>query len=85
MRHQIAFRQYNLKKPHRYGLLWKSLNDARFPYTYKSVHYAAKLQAGDGPHYIKDYQLCVIPSSGLGKTTVDQWQNNFYRLSIDKY
>ena len=36
MRHQIAFRQYNSNKPHRYGLLLKSLNDARFPFTYKS-------------------------------------------------
>ena len=42
MRHQIAFRQYNPSKPHRYGLLWKSLNDARYPYTYKSIPYAAK-------------------------------------------
>ena len=53
MRHQIAFRQYNSRKPHRYRLLWKWLSDARFPYTYKSVPYAAKPQAGDGPHYIK--------------------------------
>ena len=36
MRHQIAFRQYNLSKPHRYGLLLKSLNDASFPYTCKA-------------------------------------------------
>ena len=40
MRHQIAFRQYNPKNQRRYGLLWKSLNDARFRYTYsvKIVH-----------------------------------------------
>ena len=31
MRHQIAFRQHNPNKLHRYGLLLKSLNDARFP------------------------------------------------------
>ena len=45
MRQQTAFRQYNPKKPHRYGRLWKSLNDARLPYTYKSVPYAQKPQA----------------------------------------
>ena len=39
MRHQIAFRRYMPKKPYRYGLLWKSLNDARFAYTYKSNPY----------------------------------------------
>ena len=53
MRQQIAFRQYNPNKPHRYGLLLKSLNDARFPYTDKSVTYAAKPKAGDGPYYLK--------------------------------
>ena len=52
MRHQIAFRQYNPKKPHKYGLLLKSLNDARFPYTYKAAPYAAKPTAGTGPYYL---------------------------------
>ena len=37
MRHQIAFRQYNPNKPHKYGLLVKSLNDAHVPFTYKAV------------------------------------------------
>ena len=53
MRQQIAFHQYNPNKPHRYGSLLKSLNDARFPYTYKAVPYAAKPKAGDGPYYLK--------------------------------
>ena len=34
-------------------MLLKSLNDARFPYTYKAVSYAAKPKAGDGPYYLK--------------------------------
>ena len=53
MRHQTAIRQYNPKKQNRYRLPWKSLVDVRFSYIYKSVLYAAKQQAGDGPHYIK--------------------------------
>ena len=52
MRHQIAFRQYNPNKPHKYGVLFKSLNEARFPYTFKSVPYAAKPNSVDGPYYI---------------------------------
>ena len=52
VRQQIAFRQYNPSKPHRYGLLLKSLKDARFPYIYKAVHYAVKLKAGDGLYYL---------------------------------
>ena len=52
MRHQIAFRQYNSAKPHRYGLLLKSLNDASFPHTYKACPYPGKLEKGEGPYYI---------------------------------
>ena len=53
MCHQIAFHQYNPKKPHHYGILFKSLNDARYPYTYKPVTYASKLKSRQGPYYIK--------------------------------
>ena len=42
MRQHIAFHQYNFNKPHRNGLLSKSLNDARFPCRSKTVPYAAK-------------------------------------------
>lgn len=52
MRHQIMFRQYNPAKSYRYGLLEKSLNDASFPYSYKTTHYAGKPVNGDGPCYI---------------------------------
>lgn len=68
MRYQIEFRQYNPKKLHRYVLLWKSLNDPRFPYTYESVPYTAKPQAGDGTNYIKtiiNYMKCLV--QGMGK------------------
>ena len=52
IRHQIAFRQYSPTKPHKYGVLLKSLNDARFLYTYKALPYAAKPKPGDEPFYI---------------------------------
>ena len=52
MQHQIAFSRYIPNKPYKYGVLLKSLNDARFPYTCKALSYAAKLTAGDGPLYI---------------------------------
>ena len=52
MRHQIAFRQYNPNKPHWYGLLVKSLNDARVPFTYKAAPYSGKAKDGNGPYYI---------------------------------
>ena len=43
MRHQIAFRQCNPNKSHKYGVLLKSLNDAFFRYTYKTLPYAVQL------------------------------------------
>ena len=48
----MSFRQYNPYKPHKYGVLLKLLNDVRFPYTYKSLPYAAKPTAGYEPFYI---------------------------------
>ena len=38
VQHQIAFRQCNPNKPHKYGVLLKLLNDARFPNPYKAYH-----------------------------------------------
>lgn len=51
MRSQVAFKQYNPNKPAKYGLLFKSLNSARYPYTYVTTPYAGKPQAGDGEFY----------------------------------
>ena len=59
MRHQTAFRQYNPNKPHKYGLLVKSLNDARVPFTYKAVPYSGKPENGDGPYYIENTEQYV--------------------------
>ena len=42
----------NANKPHRYGLLVKSLNDARVPFTYKATSYSGKSKDGSGPYYI---------------------------------
>ena len=50
MHHQIAFRQYDANKPHKYGLLCKSLNDTRFSFTYKTTSCARKLTIGGEPY-----------------------------------
>ena len=52
MRHQIAFRQYNPNNPHWYGLLVKSSNDARVPFTYKAAPYGGKHKDRNGFYYI---------------------------------
>ena len=38
----IGFKQYNLNKPSKYGLLYRSLCDASLPYTYYLLPYAGK-------------------------------------------
>ena len=42
MRTQINFRQYNPDKPAKYGMLFKSINSATYPYTYQSHVYCGK-------------------------------------------
>ena len=59
MRHQIAFKQFNPFKPAKYGILFKSINDARFPFTYKVSVYASKPTAGTGDYYIEGIQAYV--------------------------
>ena len=52
MRHQINFRQYNPNKPATYGLLYKSLNDAWFAFTYQVIQYCGRPEDGTGPYYL---------------------------------
>ena len=59
MQHQIAFWQYNINKPDSYGLLLKSINDARFPFTYKASPHTGKPQNGDGLYCIDKTEKCV--------------------------
>ena len=51
-RNQIGFRQYNKSKPKRYGLLYKSVNAVRIPFTFRTVVYSGKPEE-PGPHYIR--------------------------------
>ena len=52
MRIQVVMKQYNPNKPAKYGLLFKSFNDARFPFTYNSLVYAGKPEQKDMDHII---------------------------------
>ena len=53
MRNQIAFKQYNPDKPATYGLLFKSINCARYPYTYQSHVYSGKPVGDPSCHYVQ--------------------------------
>ena len=81
MRTRIAFRQYNPSKPAKYGLLFKSLNDARVSYTYRSLVYAGKPQQLPAQHYVSGNENYV---RGLIEA-VDQKQGLQGRnLSMDR-
>ena len=67
MRNQIALRQYNKQKPAKYGLLVRSLNDSRFPFTYKAIPCAGKLEDVENAHYyllgIESYVKQLVEST----------------------
>ena len=50
MRTQVAFKQFNPDKPAKYGILFKSINCARYPYTYQTHVYCGKPE-GDPDEY----------------------------------
>lgn len=52
-RNQISFKQYNSSKPEKYGLLFKSVNAVRYPFTFRAVVYAGKPTGEPGPHYVQ--------------------------------
>ena len=51
-RNQISFKQYNNNKPQKYGILFKSINSVRYPFTFRTSVYSGKPIGNPGPHYI---------------------------------
>ena len=60
MRNQIAFKMHIPTKPSKYGLLFKSVNDARYPYTFACLPYCGKPDnVENAPYYIKGTENAV--------------------------
>ena len=59
MRTQVAFKQFNPSKPAKYGMLFKSINGARYPYTFASAPYCGKPVDEDGEFYMKGTEPIV--------------------------
>ena len=59
MRTQISFKQFNPSKPAKYGLLYKSINAARYPYTFIATPYCGKPVSGVGPYYVQGTENIV--------------------------
>ena len=60
-----VIKQYNPNKPAKYGLLYRSISDSKFPYTYDSHAYGAK------PNDINDDSRYVNTTDGSTKYLVD--------------
>lgn len=52
MRTGVSFRQFNKNKPAKYGLLYKSLNSVRYPYTFVTHIYSGKPKDEPNEHYV---------------------------------
>ena len=60
MRNQIGFRIYIPNKPHKYGILFKSINAARFPYTFCCLPYSGKPDnIENAPYYVQGTENSV--------------------------
>lgn len=58
-RNQISFKQYNPSKPAKYGLLFKSINASRYPYTFISSPYSGKPTHEGGDYYVQGTENIV--------------------------
>ena len=58
MRTQISFKQFKPSKPAKYGL-FKSVNAARYPYTFISSPYSGKPTEEGGQHCIQETEAIV--------------------------
>ena len=59
MRTQISFKQFNLRKPTKYGLLFKSVNATRYPYAFISSPYSGKPTEEGGQYHILGTEAIV--------------------------
>ena len=59
MRHVVKFRVYNPSKPAKYGMLFKCLNSAEYPYTYQAHVYASTPASTPTSHYVKGTESYV--------------------------
>lgn len=60
MRNQVMFKIFIANKPHKYGLLFKSINAARYPYTFCSMPYCGKPEdIENATHFVQGTENAV--------------------------
>lgn len=82
-RGRITIKQYNPNKPAKYGILYRSLSDARLPYTYNTLPYAGK------PNAITEKREYVTGTDNYTKWLVKGAERSVdlsgRNISIDRY
>ena len=82
-RGKIQIRQYNPNKPAKYGLLYRSLSDAKLPYTYFTLPYAGKPnEVTEDSYYVTgtdNYTIYLV--EGMSKFCDIRGRN----ISMDRY
>ena len=73
MRTQIAFKQFNPNKPAKYGMLFKSVNAARYPFAFITSVYGPFYISGSDAivmHLVKGSSSQQIFVGGISRTIV---------------
>ena len=80
MRTQIFFKQFNPSKPAKYGLLFKSVIAARYPYTFILSPYSGKPTEEGGQYYIQGTEAIVYYLIETLSTTQVQLAITFHSI-----
>ena len=60
-RNRIAFKQYNPSKPAKYGILFKCLNEVKYPFTHRSEVFAGRpVDTENAPYYFKTTEQLTL-------------------------
>lgn len=80
MRQQIVSCQYNPNKTSKYGLLFRSINDAHYPYAHNAYVYCSKWESGHGEFYIEGTGNYIKDLANAMKENIDLQGRN---ISMD--
>ena len=84
MRHVVKFRVYNPDKPSKYGMLFKCVNSAEYPYTYQAHAYASTPLKTPTMHYVKGTQQYVMYLIGKIQEKGSEYSMAGCNISMDR-
>ena len=85
MRVQISFKQFNPSKPAKYGLLFKSINAALYPYTFIMVVYYGKPKGPPSEFYVpgpEEIVKSMVSRSGTPSPNTQRKKGVFFPFTV---